>query len=103
MTSSMEPRDIAAAGIHPVELCVYSILSNNLDGIYQSINELRESQALLILRLKQIRGTLKNEHDILTNEGHLKNECERLDKLKLRVDRLVDRYDKLLDRSKKCT
>ncbi|SCW02043.1 LAFE_0E12904g1_1 [Lachancea fermentati] len=94
----MDPQDIAqAAGVSPVELCVYSILSNNLDGIYQSINELRESQALLILRLRQVRDSLKGEQEFLNQGQNLKVECERLENLKTRVDALVKRCVTLLE------
>ncbi|SCV05483.1 LANO_0H08482g1_1 [Lachancea nothofagi CBS 11611] len=94
----MEPQDIStAANVHPVELCVYSVLSNNLDGIYQSVNELRESQALLVVKLRQIRASLKEEHDFYTESEGLRDECNRLKELKERTDALVEKYKALLN------
>lgn len=93
----MEPQEVAAAaGVHPIELCVYSILSNNLDGIYQSVNDLRESQALLVVRLKQIRNLLKEEQEYYNEEEGLGVERERLEELELRVEKLTQKYKKLL-------
>lgn len=97
-TNAMEPVEVAAAaGVHPLELCVYSILSNNLDGIYQSVNELRESQALLVVRLRQIRDSLKQEQDCYMQNLGLSDELARLKGLKVRVDKLVEKYAMLLD------
>ncbi|QLL31398.1 hypothetical protein HG536_0B02610 [Torulaspora globosa] len=100
------PEDTEGSGIHAVELCVYSILSTDLDGIYQSINQLRESQALLVLLLRRCRNSLKCESELLYDkediaksalkvrelEKRLNKVTKRLNEIKLRGERLVNRY-----------
>lgn len=84
--------EISSTGIHPVELCVYSILSSNLEGIYQAINELRESQALLVMKLNQIKSKFQEEQKLLDEQVSLKKEVEMMNTLTKRVDSLVNRY-----------
>ncbi|QLQ78912.1 hypothetical protein HG537_0B02600 [Torulaspora globosa] len=99
-----DPENPEGNGIHAVELCVYSILSTDLDGIYQSINKLRESQALLVLLLRRCRNSLKCENELLYDkediaksalkvkelEKRLNKVTERLNEVKLRAERLVN-------------
>ncbi|CEP62105.1 Snn1p LALA0_S04e07910g [Lachancea lanzarotensis] len=92
----METREASAAtGLHPVELCVYSVLSNDLDGIYKSVNDLRESQALLLVKLRQLRNSLKEEQVFYSEEDGLMDEIVRLKNLKIRADALVKTYKSL--------
>lgn len=84
------------SGVHPIELCVYSLLSNNLESIYQSINELRESQAMLILRLKQIKAGSREEHELITAKCTLQEEIKRLKGLEKRTMELSKRYERIL-------
>ncbi|CAH01671.1 Snn1p [Kluyveromyces lactis] len=92
----IDAEDATKSGLHPIELCVYSLLSGNLESIYQSINELRESQAVLILRLKQLRETCKDEQDRINKYCSLNAEIERLDKLETKVDVVLKRYEKMV-------
>ncbi|CDO95459.1 unnamed protein product [Kluyveromyces dobzhanskii CBS 2104] len=92
----IDPEDATKSGVHPIELCVYSLLSSNLENIYQSINELRESQAVLILRLKQLRETCKEGQDQINKEGSLNNEIARLNKIEMKVDAVLKRYEKMV-------
>lgn len=85
--------------VHPAELIVYSLLSNDLDGIYQSISDLRESQALLILLLRKIKNSLKEESQLLYEKNNWKEDTDRLDALKKRVDSLNSRFQNLKLRS----
>ncbi|GCE99106.1 bioproteinsis of lysosome- organelles complex 1 subunit snn1 [Zygosaccharomyces mellis] len=87
--------------VHPAELIVYSLLSNDLDGVYQSINDLRESQALLILMLRKIKNSLKEESQLLYDRSNWKGDNDRLDTLKRRVDSLRTRFWNLKLRSDK--
>ncbi|SCU97366.1 LAMI_0F09802g1_1 [Lachancea mirantina] len=92
----MDPQEASSStGLHPIELCVYSILSNNLDGVYQCVNELRESQALLVLLLKKVRTSVKEELDLYNQDTRLEEAERRLSALTLRVNRLLERYDEL--------
>lgn len=88
-----------APTVHPVELCVYSILSTDLDGIYQAINELKESQAILILELRRIRDCLKREHALLYEASDLKEMNEKLESLVRRADIVLQRFKLLAQRS----
>lgn len=96
----MVNQDTPSSSLHPIELCVYSIISNDLEGVYQSINELRESQALLILRLKQIKSFIKNEQDFFKESNLLNEESKRLSLLVNRMNKLVERYKALCATSK---
>ncbi|SCU94126.1 LAFA_0F20032g1_1 [Lachancea sp. 'fantastica'] len=94
----METREASlATGLHPVELCVYSVLSNDLDGIYKSVNDLRESQALLLVKLRQLKSSLKEEQDFYSEEDGFREEILRLKDLKTRADALVKTYKALSD------
>lgn len=85
--------NLTTIGVHPVELCVYSILSSNLDGIHKSINELRESQAELIILLRNIEGSLNIENDIIYDENSddIKQSIKRVKDIKRRIDLLNKR------------
>lgn len=85
--------------VHPAELIVYSLLSNDLDGIYQSINELRESQALLVLILRKIKTSLREESQLLYNKNNWKDDDVRIDGLGKRVESLKSRFQTLKTKS----
>ncbi|KAG0673791.1 biogenesis of lysosome- organelles complex 1 subunit snn1 [Kluyveromyces marxianus] len=93
---NIDTQEVTSSGLHPIELCVYSLLSNNLESIYQSINELRESQAVLILQLKKLREKCKDEQDQLNKELTLDDETLRLEKLQRKVDALLKRYERMV-------
>lgn len=82
--------------VHPVELSVYSIVSSNLDGIQQSINELRESQAILIITMRKISQSLKQEDKLLYESDDFKIWSRQLTSLEARLKTLHKRYSKLL-------
>lgn len=92
----INPEDATKSGVHPIELCAYSLLSNNLESIYQSITDLRESQAVLILRMKQLRESCKNEQELIAEEGSLNKEMARVEVLEQKVDILSKRYERML-------
>ncbi|CCK68949.1 Snn1p KNAG_0B05170 [Huiozyma naganishii CBS 8797] len=81
--------------LHPVELCVYSMLSTDLDGVQQSINKARESQTLLILSLRRIMKSLDDESKVLYNEEEYSEITNKLTALEERVRLLRKRYEKL--------
>lgn len=85
--------------VHPVELSVYSILSSNLDGIQQSINELRESQAILIITMRKISQSLDMEERLLHDMNEYKLWCKELNHLERRLRKLTKRYSKLVQRN----
>ncbi|CCF60142.1 hypothetical protein KAFR_0J00740 [Kazachstania africana CBS 2517] len=78
------------AVVHPVELSLYSLISNDLDEIFSSINKLRSVQALSILKLRSIRNSIQHENDLLSMES-----SER------RIQRLLERLEALEDRISK--
>lgn len=81
--------------VHPVELSVYSILSSNLDGLQQSINELRESQAILIILLRKQKSLLNSELDILYDKEQFKEWGARMKSIEKRIKNLTKRYNKV--------
>lgn len=85
--------------VHPVELSVYSIVSSNLDGIQQSINELRESQAILIITMRKISQSLKQEDKLLYESDDFKIWSQQLTSLEARLKTLHKRYAKLSSRN----
>ena len=85
--------------VHPVELCVYSTLSTDLDTIYQSISELRKSQALLILYIRKVRDSLKKENEVLYGVADLRGPIEKLKELTKRVNYLEMNYEMLQQRT----
>ncbi|AMD21003.1 HEL278Cp [Eremothecium sinecaudum] len=85
----MNLEDIEAAGIHPVELSVFSVISSNLEAMYQAVNELRESQALLAMEFASIRGAYEEE-EALTQEALLNEQLETVESLAKRVDKIKD-------------
>ncbi|AQZ14267.1 SNN1 (YNL086W) [Zygosaccharomyces parabailii] len=87
--------------VHPAELIVYSLLSNDLDGIYQSIGELRESQALLILMLKKMKSSLRDEMHLLYDKSTLKEADDRLENLEKRVQVVRSRFHDIKSRTDK--
>lgn len=87
--------------IHSVELCVYSILSTDLDAIYQSINQLRESQALLVLLLRKCRNSLKTEHEVLYDKSGMESSGTKLKELERRLTKISKRVNDIKLRSEK--
>lgn len=90
----------AQDGLHPVELSVYSLLSTDLDGINQSINELRGSQVILILKLREIRESLKREYNLLYEAEDMREATVKLEDLKKRTLALEQRFKVILDTAK---
>ncbi|KAL3233711.1 Biogenesis of lysosome-related organelles complex 1 subunit SNN1 [Nakaseomyces bracarensis] len=89
--------------IHPIELSVYSVVSSDLDGLYQAINELRESQALLILKLRTVRDSLKHENELLFDEKSYNRSFKEMDELERRLSVITTRLDNLVAKSQKLT
>ncbi|CCE63639.1 hypothetical protein TPHA_0F01550 [Tetrapisispora phaffii CBS 4417] len=85
--------------VHPIELCVYSMLSSDLDGLYQTINELRNSQVLLILFIKKCRDSLKRENDVLYSAKDLEESIIKLKNLTKRIESLRGKYNKLKEKT----
>lgn len=84
-------------GVHPVELSVYSLISTDLDGINQSVTDLRESQAILILKLRHIRESVKREHNMMYEAEDLNTANAKLESLKRRVSKLEKRFKSALN------
>lgn len=82
-------------GIHTVELCVYSVLSTDLDGIYQSINQLRESQALLVLLLRKCRNSLKSENELLYDKVAIGKTASKVKELEKRLAKVTKRLNEI--------
>ena len=83
-------------GVHPIELSVFSLLSTDLDGINKAVTELRESQTILILKLRKIRESLKDEYNLLYEAEDISKANLKLELLKKRILVLEQRYRKLL-------
>lgn len=81
--------------VHPVELSVYSMLSSNLDGIQQSINELRESQAILIITMRKLNQALGQENKLLYESEEFKYWSQEIINMEKRLKVLNKRYAKL--------
>lgn len=90
-------------GIHPVELSVYSLVSSDLDNLYQAINELRESQALLILKLRTVRDSLRLENELLFDSNEYKAQFKELNNLQKRLQKITLRLKDLERRSSQLT
>lgn len=101
MESSDDGTAEGNSGVHMVELCVYSMLSADLDGIYQSINELRESQALLILMLRKYRSSLKYESELMYDNLSFNESKSKLHELEKRLDKLAKRFGEIDSRSER--
>lgn len=93
--------NVEGNGIHNVELCVYSILSMDLDGIYQSINQMRESQALLVLLLRRCRNSLKCESELLYDKVELSKSASKVKELEKRLDKVTRRLKEIQSRGEK--
>lgn len=87
--------------IHPIELSVYSVVSSDLDGLYQAINELRESQALLIIKLRTVRDSLKQENELLYDEKQYNKSFKEIDDLEKRLNSITTRLHELETKSEK--
>ncbi|SMN18654.1 similar to Saccharomyces cerevisiae YNL086W SNN1 Putative protein of unknown function [Maudiozyma saulgeensis] len=83
-------------GVHPVELGVFSLLSADLDGINRSVTELRESQTILILKLRKIRESLKKEYGLLYEADDLNEANIKLMNLKKRIVLLDQKFKTIL-------
>ncbi|KAG0662573.1 Snn1p [Maudiozyma exigua] len=83
-------------GVHPIELSVFSLLSTDLDGINKAVTELRESQTILILKLRKIRESLKDEYSLLYEAEDINKANLKLELLKKRILVLEQRYKKLM-------
>ncbi|KAH3901442.1 Snn1p SCDLUD_002936 [Saccharomycodes ludwigii] len=82
--------------IHPIELSAYSIISNNLDSLNQSIAELREFQALMIVKLKSLIELETDKFRLYKAEIHYQQEIiKKLSLLEKRLDKLIKKYETL--------
>lgn len=86
---------ITKNNVHPVELSVYSVLSSNLDGLQQSINELRESQAILIILLRKQKQLITDELEILYDKEQFKQWGKQIKSIEKRIKLLTKRYNKV--------
>ncbi|CCC71163.1 hypothetical protein NCAS_0G02760 [Naumovozyma castellii] len=85
--------------VHPVELSVYSIMSSELDELYQSIDDLRQSQALLVLTLRKLRDSLRSEHSILQDKTEMIQPLNQMKELDERLAKIRKRFDLMLSRN----
>mgnify|MGYP003365619126 FL=1 len=83
-------------GVHPIELSVFSLLSTDLDGINRAVTELRESQTILILKLRKIRESLKDEYTMLYEAEDINEANLKLNTLQKRIHLLDQRYKNIL-------
>ncbi|CAB4252567.1 similar to Saccharomyces cerevisiae YNL086W SNN1 Putative protein of unknown function [Maudiozyma barnettii] len=86
-------------GVHQVELSVFTLLSADLDGINRSVTELRESQTILILKLRKIREYLKKEYELLYEADDLNEANIKLTNLKKRIVSLDQRFKTILQKT----